>query len=552
MIGHSKILFRIAISLILLLNINFSSSQVGQEWIKRVSGTRNEGDFAKKILKDQQGKIIVMGTVDDNSTFNNVVLYKYNPDGSEIWDRKFIGPGNSDDVGEDLCIDRNNNYIIAGYINNSYQSLIIKYSSDGNLLWSRTFPYSHYLGVATDNNNNIYVSGFTDSASIIWENNPNFLLVKYGPNGNLVWTRTYEGPGNNLDIALYIGLDNNNNIYLGGYSYNGSDYTTTDIALLKYNTNGNLQWLRRYDGPGHSLDEIYSMNVNSNGDVCIAGNVKNVYPGSDLSLLKYNSNGDLLFVNLYNGPGNKYDGARDIKVDPAGNIYICGLVTVSQTDYDWDYITLKYNSSGTILWNKTYNGIGNAGDYATNITYDVNGSVYVLGVTWKTPNYDLTTLKYDLNGNLEWTQNLLGLYGGSGNQSRSILVDNPNSVFVAGALIFSGGSNRSLDYAFLKYSPVVSVQQNEIETPAYFSLSQNYPNPFNPVTKIRFDIPKSSYTSIKIYNTLGKEISTLVNEELKAGKYEASWDATSYPSGIYFYKLISEDYAETKKMILIK
>ena len=85
-----------------------------------------------------------------------------------------------------------------------------------------------------------------------------------------------------------------------------------------------------------------------------------------------------------------------------------------------------------------------------------------------------------------------------------------------------------------------------------YSLTQNYPNPFNPVTKFRFDIPKSSNVSIKIFDVLGMEASTLVNEKLNAGVYETSWDASAFPSGIYFCKMISEDFTETIKMILIK
>lgn len=88
--------------------------------------------------------------------------------------------------------------------------------------------------------------------------------------------------------------------------------------------------------------------------------------------------------------------------------------------------------------------------------------------------------------------------------------------------------------------------------PAGFSLQQNYPNPFNPSTKIRFDIAHASPVSITVYNSLGKEVSVLVNSELKAGTYEITFDASAFAGGIYFYKLQSESFSETKKMLLIK
>jgi hypothetical protein len=96
------------------------------------------------------------------------------------------------------------------------------------------------------------------------------------------------------------------------------------------------------------------------------------------------------------------------------------------------------------------------------------------------------------------------------------------------------------------------VQKLSSEIPNYYSLSQNYPNPFNPKSKIKFDIAKSGDVKLIIYDVLGREVATLVNERLKAGTYEAEWDASSYSSGVYFYKLITEGYTETRKMVLVK
>ena len=96
--------------------------------------------------------------------------------------------------------------------------------------------------------------------------------------------------------------------------------------------------------------------------------------------------------------------------------------------------------------------------------------------------------------------------------------------------------------------------------PKEFALHNNYPNPFNPVTKIKFDIPPSkSYglvqggmTFLTIYDILGKEVATLVSQQLKPGTYEVEWNAAAYPSGVYFYKLTTPDFTETKKMVLLK
>lgn len=93
---------------------------------------------------------------------------------------------------------------------------------------------------------------------------------------------------------------------------------------------------------------------------------------------------------------------------------------------------------------------------------------------------------------------------------------------------------------------------SSFETPNQFALSQNYPNPFNPITIITFDISKSASVKLIIYDELGKKIETLINEEVKAGFYKIYWNAIKHPSGVYFYRLTTEGFTETKKMILIK
>ncbi len=93
---------------------------------------------------------------------------------------------------------------------------------------------------------------------------------------------------------------------------------------------------------------------------------------------------------------------------------------------------------------------------------------------------------------------------------------------------------------------------NNNQLPAVYSLSQNYPNPFNPTTTISFSIPKAGLVSLKIYDVLGNEIATLVNENMNVNNYTVTWDANAFASGVYFYKLISDDFTDVKKMILVK
>jgi photosystem II stability/assembly factor-like uncharacterized protein len=125
--------------------------------------------------------------------------------------------------------------------------------------------------------------------------------------------------------------------------------------------------------------------------------------------------------------------------------------------------------------------------------------------------------------------------------------------------------NRQIGYGICSHyiikttnaGPPISIENNNEKLPQSFSLSQNYPNPFNPVTKIKYDIPPSKgargmMTQLIIYDILGREIETLVNETHKPGSYDVTWDGSRYASGVYFYRLITDEFTETKKMVLIK
>lgn len=101
-------------------------------------------------------------------------------------------------------------------------------------------------------------------------------------------------------------------------------------------------------------------------------------------------------------------------------------------------------------------------------------------------------------------------------------------------------------------STPIGIQPIGSNVPKNYSLAQNYPNPFNPSTKIAFDIPRASFTRLTIFDILGREIASPVNEQLIPGHYEVNFEASSYPSGVYFYRLSTNEFVETKRMMIIK
>jgi hypothetical protein len=99
---------------------------------------------------------------------------------------------------------------------------------------------------------------------------------------------------------------------------------------------------------------------------------------------------------------------------------------------------------------------------------------------------------------------------------------------------------------------ITSVNEQDRMLPRGYSLDQNYPNPFNPTTAITFSVATYSHTSLKVYDILGREVATLVNEQKPAGTYTQKWNAENFPSGVYFYRLQAGSFTETKKLVLLK
>jgi Secretion system C-terminal sorting domain len=109
---------------------------------------------------------------------------------------------------------------------------------------------------------------------------------------------------------------------------------------------------------------------------------------------------------------------------------------------------------------------------------------------------------------------------------------------------------------YIKYrrplAEVIGIKTISELVPAQYSLGQNYPNPFNPSTKFTIQIAKSSDISVTVYNVLGRQVEILVNRQLKPATYEIDWNASNYPSGVYYYKLVAGAFNQTRKMILVK
>jgi len=204
---------------------------------------------------------------------------------------------------------------------------------------------------------------------------------------------------------------------------------------------------------------------------------------------------------------------------------------------------------------KTTNGGANWFEFSLPNSITADGSFKFInpntGWISSRPSFYYRNIIKTINGGSNWIVQLIDSTGGEFN---SIYAFDNNNAWIC-------GDNNSI-YKTTDGGGNVGIILINNNIPDKFSLSQNYPNPFNPTTTIKFSIPSlnppfnkggtGGFVTLKVCNILGKEVAILVNEKLQAGIYEVKFDGTNLPSGVYYYRIETESYCETKKMLMIK
>ena len=236
-----------------------------------------------------------------------------------------------------------------------------------------------------------------------------------------------------------------------------------------------------------------------------------------------------------------------------------GGAILSWTDYrtgtSADIYSQRVNSTGAVQWTAT--GViicTSTGDQIkSQIVSDGNNGAYI---TWEdhrnAGNSDIYAQRIASNAAINWPATGFAICTIGNDQLNPMIVSNGNLGAIVVWQDYRTGNNFDIYEVGFNTSGLVGIENSGTTSPDEFILSQNYPNPFNPSTKIRFALQKSSFARIVIYDALGREVEIIVNELLNAGTYEANWNADKFSSGVYFYKLETEEFVETKKMVVLK
>jgi len=481
----------------------------------------------------------------------------FGAEGDVLWTRTYNGVDNGDDLSYGITVDENGDVYVTGYESvsgESYNIWVRKYDTNGYEVWTSTYNGTDNLsdrgyGIAVDGSGNVYVTGCETAPG----QKTNIWVRKYDPDGNVVWTKTHNGPANWYDFGYGIAVDGSGNVYVTGEEYVAGELY--DIWVRKYDSSGNEVWTRTYRGPVNQYDEGYGIAVDGNGNVYVTGYETVAGEGHNIWVRKYNADGNVVWTKTYNGVDNQDDEGRAIAVDRNGNVYVTGFEVVIGEDCNiW---VRKYRSNGDIVWTRTYNGKDNYADIGYGIALDRSGNIYVTGQEMVTgEGANIWARKYDLDGNIVWTWTYNNEITNGNDCGYSITLDGSGNVYVTGNEDVSGEFYniwvRKYEGAFGEnFQPPqegnVKIQGGE----------KGYVNPKKgEVAKIHFQPNASGTVNVKIYTLRG----LLVWEKSKSvSEYQdfIEWDCRNekndlVASGIYAVYVEGPGIEATKKVAILK
>jgi len=436
-------------------------------------------------------------------------------------------------------------------VNPWLKAYIVRTDADGDTLWTKQYfadiiNYGSFIGtdIERTNDGGFFIVGYgtRQATSGIW-------ILRVDSNGDSLWSRYYTGGNTDTAYATRdIKITPDNGIIILGFLASGITYDD-DIFVMKYSASGTLQWYKIFGSFDIPEVAISIENAIGGGFVFISE-----YDSSglhQLKLTKITDYGEYEWSNIYTATPYDADEWGEIRKTNDNHYVICG------EDFG-DFFLMKINESGGIVWYHTY-GFETYEESAMSV-YQTDDNGFIMCGN-KTPDYDpdhiIYVVKTDGNGQELWSK--LIEYNTFGcNVEKIQQTYDGGYVMFGDARLEDGG----LDYLLIvKLGGVTAVEIDPL-SPIEFELYQNYPNPFNPNTKISWQSPVGSWQTIKVYDVLGNEVVTLVNEYKPAGSHEVEFsaksgsasggNALSLPSGIYFYQLKSGNFIETRKMVLLK
>jgi YD repeat-containing protein len=365
----------------------------------------------------------------------------------ENWIYMYNGSDDNDDFAKSIIYGDDGNVYAAGRsegIGTSSDFMVISLDTAGDTNWTYTYNGSgneHDLAnsITYGDDGNLYAAGYTTGTT-----NRDFTVISLDTAGDTNWTYTYNGSGNSVDEANSIIYGDDGNVYAAGYSSSGA--INKDFMVISLDTDGDTNWTYIYDGPvNYSDDQAKSIVYGTDGNIYAAG-YREATSGTnyDFTVISLDTLGNVNWLYIYNGPANTSDQANSIIYGDDGNLYAAGH---SGGVTNTDFFVMSFNpSTEDTNWTYFYNGPGNSRDEANSIIYGDDGNLYAAGYsTGSGTQKDFAVISLDTAGDANWTYT----YNGSGNEddgANSIIYGDDGNLYAVGN---SRGSGIGFDFTVI-------------------------------------------------------------------------------------------------------
>ena len=321
-----------------------------QQWLAQYWPGGNTGLQARDIAVDDQGNVYVTGGGRGNTINDDYVTIKYNSLGETQWEQIYDGPGNDIDFASSMAVDIVGNVFVTGRSVGSgtqFDYATIKYNSSGIQQWVARYHWTtidNATAIAIDQLGDVYVTGNSSDPNSLYD----YATINYNSAGEQQWAARYDGPASNNDFPTAIVLTASGNVHVTGRSQGFG--TFMDYATIKYNNSGDTIWAQRYNGPAND-DAAFALTIDNSENIYVTGSSYSSGTGLDFATIKYDTSGNEVWVQRYNGTANSNDDGSAITVDLSNNVYVTGGSTGLGTGLD--FATIKYSQGGLALISPT-------------------------------------------------------------------------------------------------------------------------------------------------------------------------------------------------------
>jgi type IX secretion system substrate protein/beta-propeller repeat-containing protein len=576
-----------------------------EEWARITKDSSSGYSEGKTANVSPSGMLYVGGTSQGVSTGYDGLVLSYSGDGTELWKRRYNTTTSAYDQPRATTVDDSGNVIVTGSSSTGGSSVYnimstVKFGMDGSIRWVAKYPDSGSFdnrgqAITHDKEGNIYVAGEIYSGLPSAAGSKNLATLKYAPDGSLIWSKVFVSPGGGYDNGIgAIAVDDSGNVITAGgvkWDPDAVQSTATDFTVIKYAPDGSPRWVSHYDHSG-GQEGLKAMVLDDSGNVYVTGFSQGLNAQYDYATVKFaRGNGDILWAQRFDGRIHGEDYPYGMAIDDSGNVYVTGFS--SDSIPTWSAVTIKYDRAGRQLWLDRF-ALDSLAHGAQNIGWQValdNQYRPVVGVLDFVASHQSALVKYSPDGVRQWRSTPTSL------SLQQMILDGSNSAYCtavttpdrpvitrfesSGAqswvftdtslavegymnIAFDGSGNIDLsiegktpsndhDYVVAKYLRVTDhVRTEPGSLPLLFRLYDAYPNPFNPQTTIRYALPARAPVVLKVFDLLGEEVATLVNEVQEAGLRHVEFNASGIASGVYFYRLQAGPFTGVKKIVLLK